>query len=167
MTFENSSAYRRSAHRAWLYRAHAGSNRVIADEALARLGGFGANCRGKTVAFGLAMRRRFSSGGLVSLHVSRCAPLLRRLVTCFAGESRTDVALWQSRCAHRDMCGGMDASKERRHADTRRQDVVGTPGRLRDHLERGALDLSALKVAILDEADEMLDMGFREELKKY
>jgi ATP-dependent RNA helicase DeaD len=46
------------------------------------------------------------------------------------------------------------------------QIVVGTPGRLRDHLERGALNLSALKVAILDEADEMLDMGFREELEE-
>ncbi|MEE4289634.1 MAG: DEAD/DEAH box helicase, partial [Erythrobacter sp.] len=44
--------------------------------------------------------------------------------------------------------------------------VVGTPGRLRDHLERGALDLSALKTAVLDEADEMLDMGFREELEE-
>ena len=44
--------------------------------------------------------------------------------------------------------------------------VVGTPGRLRDHLERGALDLSALRVAVLDEADEMLDMGFREELEE-
>ena len=44
--------------------------------------------------------------------------------------------------------------------------VVGTPGRLRDHLERGALDLSHLQVAVLDEADEMLDMGFREELEE-
>jgi ATP-dependent RNA helicase DeaD len=44
--------------------------------------------------------------------------------------------------------------------------VVGTPGRLRDHLERGALDLSALRVAVLDEADEMLDMGFREDLEE-
>lgn len=44
--------------------------------------------------------------------------------------------------------------------------VVGTPGRLRDHLERGALDLAALRVAVLDEADEMLDMGFREDLEE-
>jgi ATP-dependent RNA helicase DeaD len=44
--------------------------------------------------------------------------------------------------------------------------VVGTPGRLRDHLERGALDLSGLHVVVLDEADEMLDMGFREELEE-
>ena len=43
--------------------------------------------------------------------------------------------------------------------------VVGTPGRLRDHLERGRLDLSAIRAAVLDEADEMLDLGFREELE--
>jgi ATP-dependent RNA helicase DeaD len=43
--------------------------------------------------------------------------------------------------------------------------VVGTPGRLGDHLRRGNLDLSALKVVVLDEADEMLDLGFQEELE--
>src|SRR3546814_14709959 len=58
--------------------------------------------------------------------------------------------------------GGMDASKERRSLRGGAHIVVGTPGRLRDHLERGALDLSALKAAVLDEADEMLDMGFPE-----
>ncbi len=62
--------------------------------------------------------------------------------------------------------GGMDASKERRSLAHGEHIVVGTPGRLRDHLERGALDLSALKVAVLDEADEMLDMGFREDLEQ-
>ena len=43
--------------------------------------------------------------------------------------------------------------------------VVGTPGRLGDHLRRGTLDLSALRVVVLDEADEMLDLGFQEELQ--
>src|SRR5690606_23733848 len=43
--------------------------------------------------------------------------------------------------------------------------VVGTPGRLRDHIERGRLDTSQLRVAVLDEADEMLDLGFREDLE--
>ncbi|MEO9772497.1 DEAD/DEAH box helicase, partial [Roseibium sp.] len=43
--------------------------------------------------------------------------------------------------------------------------VVGTPGRLRDHIERGALDLSEIRAVVLDEADEMLDMGFREDLE--
>ncbi len=56
--------------------------------------------------------------------------------------------------------------KERRQLNMGAHIVVGTPGRLRDHLERGALDLSALKAAVLDEADEMLDMGFREDLEE-
>lgn len=43
--------------------------------------------------------------------------------------------------------------------------VVGTPGRIIDHLERGTLQLESVKVAILDEADEMLDMGFREDIE--
>ena len=43
--------------------------------------------------------------------------------------------------------------------------VVGTPGRLVDHIRRGSLDLSDLQAVVLDEADEMMDMGFREELE--
>lgn len=43
--------------------------------------------------------------------------------------------------------------------------VVGTPGRIIDHLDRGTLDLSNLEVIILDEADEMISMGFKEELE--
>ncbi len=44
--------------------------------------------------------------------------------------------------------------------------VVGTPGRLIDHLNRGSLDLSCLEVLILDEADRMLDMGFKADMEK-
>ncbi len=61
--------------------------------------------------------------------------------------------------------GGMDARREQRALNFGAHIVVGTPGRLRDHIERGHLDLSELKVAVLDEADEMLDMGFREDLE--
>jgi ATP-dependent RNA helicase DeaD len=61
--------------------------------------------------------------------------------------------------------GGMDPRREARALAEGAHAVVGTPGRLRDHLERGALDLSDLRVVVLDEADEMLDMGFREELE--
>ena len=43
--------------------------------------------------------------------------------------------------------------------------VVGTPGRVQDHLERGSLDLSKIKYFILDEADEMLDMGFIDDIE--
>jgi ATP-dependent RNA helicase DeaD len=44
--------------------------------------------------------------------------------------------------------------------------VVGTPGRLTDHLARGTLDLSTVRMLVLDEADRMLDMGFREDIEK-
>ncbi|MFP5417035.1 MAG: DEAD/DEAH box helicase, partial [Actinomycetes bacterium] len=44
--------------------------------------------------------------------------------------------------------------------------VVGTPGRIMDHLERGTLDLSQLKYLVLDEADEMLNMGFAEDVEQ-
>jgi ATP-dependent RNA helicase DeaD len=44
--------------------------------------------------------------------------------------------------------------------------VIGTPGRLIDHLERGSLKLDRVRLVVLDEADEMLDMGFQEDLEK-
>ena len=62
--------------------------------------------------------------------------------------------------------GGMDPRAERRALDQGCQIVVGTPGRLRDHLERGNLQLDKLGAVILDEADEMLDLGFKEELEE-
>src|SRR6185369_11185803 len=46
------------------------------------------------------------------------------------------------------------------------QVVVGTPGRVIDHLERGTLDLSRLDFLVLDEADEMLQMGFAEDVER-
>jgi ATP-dependent RNA helicase DeaD len=62
--------------------------------------------------------------------------------------------------------GGMDPRAERRALEQGCHIVVGTPGRLRDHLERGQLRLSELGVAVIDEADEMLDLGFKEELEE-
>ncbi|MCC5955633.1 MAG: DEAD/DEAH box helicase [Natronohydrobacter sp.] len=61
--------------------------------------------------------------------------------------------------------GGMDARDERRALDRGAHIVVGTPGRLRDHIMRGAFDMSDLRAVVLDEADEMLDLGFREDLE--
>ncbi len=61
--------------------------------------------------------------------------------------------------------GGMDPRAERRLLDRGAHVVVGTPGRLVDHLSRKALDLDSLAAVILDEADEMLDLGFREDLE--
>lgn len=61
--------------------------------------------------------------------------------------------------------GGMDMRDERRALGLGAHIVVATPGRLRDHILRGSIDLSALKAVVLDEADEMLDLGFREDLE--
>ncbi|MGC1505985.1 MAG: DEAD/DEAH box helicase [Sulfitobacter sp.] len=61
--------------------------------------------------------------------------------------------------------GGMDQRTERRALDRGAHVVVATPGRLCDHIKRGNIDLGDLRAVILDEADEMLDMGFREELE--
>ena len=61
--------------------------------------------------------------------------------------------------------GGMDFRDERRALERGAHIVVGTPGRLRDHIQRGTLDMSQLRAVVLDEADEMLDLGFREDLE--
>ena len=61
--------------------------------------------------------------------------------------------------------GGTDPVAERRALAGGAHIVVGTPGRMRDHIERGNLRPGSVRAVVLDEADEMLDMGFREELE--
>ena len=61
--------------------------------------------------------------------------------------------------------GGLDTRTERRALERGAHIVVATPGRLRDHATRGAIDLSDIRAVVLDEADEMLDMGFAEDLE--
>jgi ATP-dependent RNA helicase DeaD len=122
---------------------------------------------GKTVAFGLAVAptvlggaERFAAAG---------APL--GLVVAPTRELALQVRrelewLYELTGAHIASCvGGMDMRTERRALERGAHIVVGTPGRLRDHITRGALDMSALKTVVLDEADEMLDLGFREDLE--
>ena len=142
-------------------------NAVIAPDAVGRdLVVSAQTGSGKTVAFGLAMAPEILDGGLVSLARTPAALIIAPTRELALQVSRELMWLYQKAGVRIATCvGGMDASKERRNLSQGAQIVVGTPGRLRDHLERGALDLSALKVAVLDEADEMLDMGFREELE--
>ncbi len=123
---------------------------------------------GKTVAFGLAMAAELLDGeGRVPPVETPLALIIAPTRELALQVSRELSWLYRSANAQIATCvGGMDASKERRNLRSGAQIVVGTPGRLRDHLERGALDLSALKVVVLDEADEMLDMGFREDLEE-
>ena len=62
--------------------------------------------------------------------------------------------------------GGEQIGKQFSVLRTRPQIIVATPGRLIDHIQRGSVDLSAIKTVVLDEADRMLDMGFKEDLKR-
>ncbi len=62
--------------------------------------------------------------------------------------------------------GGVDMGPQIRELRAGAQIVVGTPGRVTDHLERGTLRFESVKYAVLDEADEMLDMGFFEDIEK-
>jgi len=60
--------------------------------------------------------------------------------------------------------GGMDIKKERKNLLTKFSLLVGTPGRINDHLRKNKLILSNITTVILDEADEILDLGFKEDL---
>jgi ATP-dependent RNA helicase DeaD len=123
---------------------------------------------GKTVAFGLAMAAQLlGEDGKVRFVREPQAIVIAPTRELALQVSRELVWLYGKAGARIATCvGGMDASKERRNLQHGAHIVVGTPGRLCDHLNRGALDLSQLKVAVLDEADEMLDMGFREDLEQ-
>ena len=121
---------------------------------------------GKTVAFGLALAptllgeaEKFAEfGAPVALVI---APT-RELALQVSNELQWLYAQTGARIV--SCVGGMDPKVERRALERGCHIVVGTPGRLRDHLERGSLDLSTLQAVVLDEADEMLDMGFHEDL---
>ncbi|WP_093034277.1 DEAD/DEAH box helicase [Ruegeria marina] len=122
---------------------------------------------GKTVAFGLAIaptllreaERLDPPAAPLALIVAPTRELAMQV-------SRELIWLYARTGASVATCiGGMDARTERRALERGAHVVVGTPGRLRDHIERGALDLSDIRAVVLDEADEMLDLGFREDLE--
>ena len=123
---------------------------------------------GKTVAFGLTIAGELlDSAGALPFTERPMALVIAPTRELALQVSRELAWLYAQAGARIATCvGGMDASKERRSLRGGAHIVVGTPGRLRDHLERGALDLSDLRAVVLDEADEMLDMGFREDLEE-
>ena len=123
---------------------------------------------GKTVAFGMAMAAQLlGDDGRTDRPGAPLAIVIAPTRELALQVSRELIWLYAKTGARIATCvGGMDASKERKMLGQGAHIVVGTPGRLRDHLERGALNLGQIRVAVLDEADEMLDMGFREDLEQ-
>lgn len=122
---------------------------------------------GKTVAFGLAFAQtllgdqlRFGRAetplAMIIAPTRELALQVRRELEWLYADTGAQIA---------SCVGGMDIRSERRALERGAHIVVGTPGRLRDHITRNALDMSDLRAVVLDEADEMLDMGFREDLE--
>ena len=122
---------------------------------------------GKTVAYGLVMAATMlgdaekmpPAGAPLALIIAPTRELAMQV-------QRELEWLYQYAGARIVSCvGGMDSRLERRKLGEGAHIVVGTPGRLRDHIERGGLPTASLQVVVLDEADEMLDLGFREDLE--
>lgn len=123
---------------------------------------------GKTVAYGLAMAPTLLGGAerlpraaeplaLVIAPTRELALQVQRELAWLFAEAGALVA---------SCVGGMEIRREARALQQGCHIVVGTPGRLRDHLERGNLVTGSLRVVVLDEADEMLDLGFRDDLEE-
>jgi len=122
---------------------------------------------GKTVAFGLAIAPTLLEGEerlpFATPPLALAIAPTRELAMQVKGELEW---LYRETGAQIASCvGGMDPRAERRALQRGAHIVVGTPGRLRDHIERGVLELGGLRATVLDEADEMLDLGFREDLE--
>ncbi len=122
---------------------------------------------GKTIAFGLAMAETLLEGADAFGPARDPLALIIAPTRELALQVQRELGwLYHYAGARIVSCvGGMDPGRERRDLSDGAHIVVGTPGRLRDHIERRALKLGGLRCAVLDEADEMLDMGFREDLQ--
>ncbi|UYI47375.1 ATP-dependent RNA helicase DbpA [Vibrio natriegens] len=123
--------------------------------------GQGKTGSGKTAAFGL--------GVLSNLNVKRFR--VQSLVLCPTRELADQVAKeirTLGRGIHNikvlTLCGGMPMGPQIGSLEHGAHILVGTPGRILDHLEKGRIDLSELNTLVLDEADRMLDMGFQDAL---
>jgi len=116
---------------------------------------------GKTAAFALSL--------LTRLNPRRFA--VQALVLCPTRELADQVAQEIRRLARGEenikvltLCGGSAMRPQVSSLEHGAHVVVGTPGRIMDHLQRGSLDLAALNALVLDEADRMLDMGFFDDI---
>jgi ATP-independent RNA helicase DbpA len=121
---------------------------------------------GKTVAFGLPLIERLQSAG------SPSAPV-QAVILCPTRELADQVTMEIRRLARArqnvkvvTLCGGVALRGQTVSLEHGADIVVGTPGRILDHLERGSLSLAGVNTLVLDEADRMLDMGFFDDIAK-
>jgi ATP-dependent RNA helicase DeaD len=122
---------------------------------------------GKTVAFGLALAHTLLGEAERFHHTNAPRALIVAPTRELALQVKRELE-WlyaETGAAFASCVGGMDMRTERQILGRGVHIVVGTPGRLRDHIERRSLDMRSLQAVVLDEADEMLDLGFREDLE--
>ncbi len=122
---------------------------------------------GKTVAYGLAIANDLLGGRERFEQAAAPLALIVAPTRELALQVQRELAwLYQYADGRVVSCvGGMDPRREQRELAAGAHIVVGTPGRLCDHLRRGHLDVSELRAVVLDEADEMLNLGFREDME--
>ncbi len=117
---------------------------------------------GKTLAFMLPLLQGLTGEGSgVEVLVVVPTRELAHQVAAVAGKMGRTIGVSVA-----TLTGGEAYRDQGRALDRGARIVVGTPGRLLDHLNRGSLDLSGCRTVVLDEADEILDMGFQEDLEK-
>jgi len=122
---------------------------------------------GKTVAYGLALAPTLLGSNERFERAAKPLALVVAPTRELAQQVHRELDWLYQQTGARVICcvGGTDARSEQRMLAGGAHIVVGTPGRLRDHVERTNLDLSGLRAVVLDEADEMLDLGFRDDLE--
>lgn len=118
---------------------------------------------GKTAAFGIPAVERVDEN-LAKPQVLIMCPT-RELASQVA-EEIAKLAAFRPGVRELPIYGGASYERQFRGLRNGPQIVIGTPGRLIDHIESGALNLEAVKMVVLDEGDRMLDMGFREDIEK-
>ncbi|WIB78253.1 DEAD/DEAH box helicase [Curtobacterium sp. MCPF17_002] len=117
---------------------------------------------GKTAAFALPILSRMEAGSKVPQALVLSPTRELALQVCEAFEQfASHIKNVHVLPVYGGQAYGVQLSALRRGVDV----VVGTPGRIMDHIAKGTLDLSALKYLVLDEADEMLKMGFAEDVE--
>lgn len=117
---------------------------------------------GKTAAFGIPALMSVDAANMSTQVLVLCPT---RELAIQASEEMRKFAKFKHGIKVLPIYGGQDISKQIRNLKSGVQIVVGTPGRVMDHMRRHTLKLQDLKVIILDEADEMLNMGFREDIE--
>lgn len=117
---------------------------------------------GKTAAFGIPMIQRVDPSKKKLQAIVLCPT---RELAIQAAEEIRKLAKYKAGIKVLPVYGGQDITRQIRSLAQGVQIVVGTPGRVMDHLRRHTIKTSEIKMIVLDEADEMLNMGFREDIE--